>query len=57
MGLVARRFRVEVQGVAREIAHHEIEDLVDELVGDVVDLRVLEDQLAVHDQREDLTAC
>ena len=42
--------------MAREVAHHEVEDLIDHVVRDIVDVGVFQDQLAVHDQGEDLTA-
>ena len=42
--------------MAREIAHHEIEDLIDIVVRYIVDARVLQDQLAVHHEGEDLAS-
>ncbi len=48
------RFAIELQGVAREVTHHHVEDLVQQVVIDGVDFGVLDDQLAVHDQREQL---
>ena len=52
--LRARGLVIELQGVLREVAHHEVEDLVQEVLVHVGDLRVLQDQLAVDDTGEQL---
>src|SRR5207245_1220119 len=39
----------------RHVANHEVEDLVEKVVGDLVERGVLENELRVDDEREDLT--
>ncbi len=53
LGGGADRLAVDVQGVAGEVAHHEIENLVEQGFIHGVDFGIFEDQLAVDDQGED----
>ena len=46
-------FAVELQGVFREVTHHEVEDLIDGVIIHFVEPGVLEDQLPVDHQREE----
>src|SRR5439155_4029055 len=52
----ARRLAVELERELRHVAHQEGEDLIQQVVWDLVDRRVLEDQLGVYDERENLAA-
>jgi hypothetical protein len=45
---------VQLQRKLGEVADQEVEDLVDHIVGDVIDAHVLEDQLGVDYEREQL---
>src|SRR3990170_8494056 len=50
----AAGFAVDVQGVACKVAHHEVEDLVEQVVADFIDPDILQDELAVDHQGKDL---
>jgi hypothetical protein len=52
--LGARRLAVELERELRHVAHQEGEDLIQQVVRDLVDRRVLEDQLGVDNERENL---
>src|SRR5271165_1445373 len=49
-----RRLAVKVDGRRGEVAHERLEDQIDDVLRCAVELRLLEDQLGVRDEREQL---
>ena len=50
--LAVARFHVEAQGILRKIAHHDVEDLIQEIIFHFVERAAFQDELAVSDKGE-----
>ena len=50
--LAVARFHVEAQSILRKIAHHDVEDLIQEIIFHFVERAAFQDELAVSDKGE-----